>query len=191
MALLDERATLPLGAEAVVLHLHQHRRCEAVVELSHVDILRSQACPAVQRVGHGCRRLRGQGVAKERGNIDCRLRVTWSRLRDRSNRAHRMPAVACVLGRRHDDGACPVGFQAEVEPPERIRDHRCGVVVVAGHRSVAHLRRRVGVCSCPEGESDLGQRIARRSVLDLVSAEDHRPDLAWGEQPVGHEELVE
>ena len=89
-----------------------------------------------------------------------------------------------------DDGARPVGLEAEVVQAQGTGDGAGRQVVVHRERTVVHLGTRVGVGACPAGQRDVADLLHLRPELGHVALSHDRKDLARREQPVGQEELV-
>ncbi len=186
----DERARLSLLAEPPVLQLEQHGDRETVVDLGDVDVVGAEARPAVQRPGDRPGGQFGERLPHQGRELDAGLGAGNSALGDGTDEDGRPPAVARPRGAGHDDGAGPVGLQAEVEQPQRIGDHPGRQVVVHGEGARVQLRRGVGVRPRPAGERDMAEVLCPGTVFDHVTPGQESEDLAGGEKPVGREELV-
>jgi hypothetical protein len=185
-----ERTALALGAEAVVLDLQQDGDREAVVQLGDVDVGGPEAGAAVQRLGDGLGRQRGDVVAQHDGELDPRLRVD-QRARGRGADEHRwVRRVTSAFGAGDDDGGGAVGLQAEVVEPQRAGDPPRREVVVHRQRTAVHLRMGVLVGPVAAGDGDRPEVLLVRAVLVHVPLGDEGEDLPGREQAVGEEQLV-
>ena len=119
-----------------------------------------------------------------------RLRARGGGLGHGADQHRRLREVLGSLGASDHDRARAVGLEAEVEHPQRRRDHPRREVVVDRHRAIVHLRTRVGVGPLPAGDRDLPELLGRRAELDHVPLGEHGEHLARREQPVRHVQLV-
>ena len=135
LAALDKRSGLALLAEAGVLQPEQDRDREVVVELRHVDVAGADAGHLVG-IGDAARLMRQippVGLAQ----VLHGMALAHPQDRDRL-----FLAVACPLGRRHQDADRAVGNEAAVEHVQRVRHETRPEDVVDGDR-FAVLRQRV------------------------------------------------
>src|SRR5207253_9517273 len=107
VALLHERATLALGAPAVILELEEHLARETVVELRHIDVVQRDASLAE---GLLLRRLYGHVGVVLLLPPQLVADLAGAEAQDVDRRPGR---VLGPLGRRQDDRDSAVGDQAD------------------------------------------------------------------------------
>ena len=86
-----ERPALALLAEAPILELQQDGDGEAVVDLGHVDVVRPESGPPVERFGHGGGRQFGDRLPHQHRELDPRLRVGNAALGHGPDQCRRLP----------------------------------------------------------------------------------------------------